>query len=447
MCVHVWLTWLGVRVASATSFHDVDLYRQWMHHAVHDGQWPVFDGSWVYPVGAIIPMSLPALVTTVSTTGYAIAWCVMVAGLNGCATAALLRRRPDGTRNIAGACWWLAFLLALGPVAIGRLDSIVAPLMVLALLAGVDHPRVASALLTTAAWIKVAPGAALLPLVTAARRPVRSVVLPALAVCCVAVGAVTLGGGLSNITSFMSTQAGRGLQAESVTATPWVLASLTHDDVAIRLNGALATWEVRGPGASTAAAALDILLLIAVGLTAGLLWWARRGEGKGSGSRPGVFLPGTLLVLIVLIVVNKVGSPQFMAWLAAPVAVMLSQARGERDAPDQADSDAAPPIRPCAAGTPWLLTVAAVVLATAGLTQVVFPWGYDEFLNGNVLVTSTLVLRNVLLVTITVLAVIGVLAEAKRPAAPVSRCLPPQAPALPAVPPPPPPRPPSPQQR
>src|SRR5665648_310856 len=98
------------------------------------------------------------------------------------------------------------------------------------------------------AWIKVAPGILLLPLVAAVRRPGRDVVVPALVVCGVVVGAVAAGGGIGNIASFLTDQSTRGLQVESVTATPWVVASLWRDDVAIRLNDALVTWEIVGPG-------------------------------------------------------------------------------------------------------------------------------------------------------------------------------------------------------
>ena len=386
--VHAWLTVVGVVIAPQTSFTDVDLYRWWMHLGLADGQWPVLDYPWVYPAGAVAPMLLPGLVGTVSTVGYALTWCLLVTLLDGLATAALLRQRPDGSRTTTGAWWWLAFLVALGPVALGRLDAVVAPLMVLALLAGVGRPRLAAALMTVGAWIKVAPGVLLLPLVAAVRRPVRDVVVPALVVCGVVVGAVAAGGGIGNIASFLTDQSARGLQVESVTATPWVIASLWRDDVVIRLNDVLNTWEIVGPGTTTAAAVLDTALALAVGLVAGLLWWAR-----AQGRSVAALLPGAFLTLIVLVVVNKVGSPQLLAWLAAPVAVMLG--------------------RPTAAGARWLRALATTTLAAVALTQVVFPWGYLRLLSGNESIAAILVLRNLLLVALLVLAVVGLLRAAK----------------------------------
>ena len=312
---------------------------------------------------------------------------LLVTLLDGLAMAALLRTDDDAART-AGAWWWLGFLLLLGPVAIGRLDAVIAPLMILALLAGVRHPRIGAVLLTFGAWVKVAPGTLLLPLALAARRPMRDVVGPALGVCALVVGTVAALGGWRHVLSFLSTQQVRGLQVESVTATPWVVASLWRDDVAIGLNQGLVTWEVTGPGTAAAARVLDVVLVIGVGAVAALLWRARQ-EGRAEAA----LVPGALGLLTVLIVANKVGSPQFMTWLAAPVAVLLTvRVAGER----------------------WSRAVAGLVLVAAGLTQLVFPWGYLRLLGGDPLVTAGLVARNAVLLALLVVVTWG-LARIARP--------------------------------
>lgn len=163
-----------------------------------------------------------------------------------------------------GAWWWLAFVLLLGPVAVGRLDAVVTPVVVVALAVALRHPVVASALLTAGAWVKVAPGALLLPLVLVLRRPWRHLVLPAAVVCVVVAGAVAAGGGLGHLTSFLTEQSDRGLQVESVAATPWVLAGLGSGSVRVVLNDAITTWEITGPGTATAAAALGLALPVAL---------------------------------------------------------------------------------------------------------------------------------------------------------------------------------------
>lgn len=394
--VHAWLTWVGVVVVPAESFADVDLYRWWMHLGLEYGHWPVLDGPWVYPAGALLPMVLPALGTTWSTTGYALGWCALVAVLDAVATAALVApargaHAPAGPERTAaaGAWWWLAFLALLGPVAIGRLDGVVAPLMVLALVHALRRPAVAAALATLGAWVKVAPGALLLPLLAAARRPVREVLAPAAGVCAVVVGLVAAGGGLGHVASFVTTQTTRGLQTESVAATGWVVAGLWRDDVRIELNDALITWEVHGPGTTAVLPVLDLLLVLGVAALAGALWLARL-EGRAAPA----LSPGALALLAVLVVTNRVGSPQFLAWLAAPVAVALAR-------PDRA------PAR-------WRRSVATTALVAAALTQVVYPWWYAGLLTGDPLTTALLALRNTLLVVLLALGVAGLVAVLRR---------------------------------
>jgi len=378
--VHAWLAYVGVVLAPAASFHDVDLYRWWMWLGTAHGIWPVLDGPWVYPAGAIVPMVLPALGSATSTTAYAIGWCLLVTILDGVAVAALLRH---GRRGALAAAWWLAFLAALGPVAMGRLDGVVAPVLVLALLAAARRPRLAAALLTVGAWIKVAPGAVLLPLAVVARRPVRDVVLPAAAVSAVVVAAVAVGGGLADVGSFLTTQTGRGLQIESVAATPWIIGqAVDGSEPVLRLNEELVTWELTPPETTDVAKALDVALALSAGAAAGLIWWAGRRGRAGL-----ALLPGALLLLSLLVVVNKVGSPQYLSWLAPPVVALLAgrSARWGR----------------------WLPSAAALLLVAAGLTQVVFPWGYEDLLTGELGVALALAVRNVLLVGLVLLAVAG----------------------------------------
>ena len=370
--VHAWLLLVGVVLLPRRAFFDLVLYRSWVSLGLHGGGWPVFGGPSVYPVGALVPMLVPAAVSTTSTVAYALGWCALVTGLDAVAVRALARR--GGAR---GAWWWLVFLVLLGPVAMGRIDAVVAPLVIVALLVAVRRPRVAAALLTVGAWIKVAPGAVLVPLVMIVRRPVRDVVVPAALVCGGVVGAVAAGGGLRYVTSFLSAQGTRGLQVEAVAASPWVLAALVRDDITVKLNTKLTTWEIIGPGTTGAARALDVVLPLAVaGLTL-LLWRAR--------SRPlDVLVWGSLAFAVLLIVVNKVGSPQYVGWLAPPVAVSFALA-----SPAGQTGGARWPEPVFAA------RIAGLVLAIAALTQIVFPLGYISLLTANPFVSLVLVTRNV----------------------------------------------------
>ncbi|GAA4623281.1 glycosyltransferase 87 family protein [Cellulomonas oligotrophica] len=389
MVVHAWLTWLGAVLLAEQSFGDVDLYREWVRDGLRLGWWPVVDEAWVYPAAALLPMLVPAVVGTATYLPYALAWCALVAALNAVAVAGLLRRRHGETAVL----WWMTFLLLLGPAAIGRLDAVVAPLSVLALLGALRRPRVAAALVTLGAWVKVSPGAAIVPLALAARRPWRDVVAPAAAVCVVVVGTVAALGGLPRVTSFVAEQGERGLQIESVAATPWLVVGLWSDAVRRYLNRPLVTFEISGPGTQATADALGALLVVGFAAAAVLLWWCRRRDGERFWSddalRLDLVLRGALLMALVLIVLNKVGSPQFMTWLAPPVAVALAH------------------------GLPRWGRVAAVVAAAAFVTQVAYPWFYADVVRGGTVVTLLLAARNVALVALLVATVVRLL----RPAA------------------------------
>ncbi|WP_246855260.1 glycosyltransferase 87 family protein [Cellulomonas sp. Y8] len=393
--MHGWIAYVGTVLIPARAFWDLDLYRWWMWQGLHQGVWPVLDGDWVYPAGAVLPMLLPALVDAVGTQPYAVAWSALITLLDAVAVVVLLRCAgrparegavrgdvvPPARDPAVGAWWWLAFVLLLGPVAVGRLDAVVAPVVVIALAVALRHPAVASALLTFGAWVKVAPGALLLPLVLVLRRPWRDLVLPAAAVCVAVAGAVAAGGGLGHLTSFLTEQGERGLQLESVAATPFVLAGIAGGGTRVVLNQEITTWEIAGPGTAAVAGALGVALPVALAAVTGLLAWVRLRAGDRLDTA--AFLArGALLVAVTLILANKVGSPQFVGWLAGPVVVGLA--------------------RPGAGGLRSWRVPAVLVLVIAGLTQVVFPIAYDGITLQQTGPSLVLVLRNVLLVVLVV---------------------------------------------
>jgi hypothetical protein len=385
---HAWITFMGVRLMFNSSFHDVDLYRYWMWLGAHLGVWPVLSGTWVYPAGAIVPMLIPAAVSTTNGYAYAYAWCAMITALDALAVGVLMRH----ARSPIGTWWWMGFMVLLGPVAMGRLDAVVVPVMIVALAVLLSRPRLTSALLTAGAWIKVAPGAILIPLVLAARRPWRDVVVPAALVSAFIVIEVAVGGGGANVASFMTEQGTRGLQIESVGATPWVMAGLFTTSVTRYLNQALVTWEITGPGSTFAVDILGLALPVGLAALAALFFWLHRRAGAGLNLQAFV-VRAALVVELALIVLNKVGSPQYLAWIAAPVALALAlRLPGWR-------------------ATAWKTAALAI------LTQIVFPLDYGALINGQVPVSLVLVARNVLLVVLLVHTVRDLVRESL-PAAP-----------------------------
>ncbi|MDR0594274.1 MAG: hypothetical protein LBG60_13710, partial [Bifidobacteriaceae bacterium] len=352
--------------------NDVRLYAWWMGQAESTGQWPGIDTDWVYPVGALAPL----LVASILGTGaaYLPAWCAMVGLINLAVTVVSVRR--FGLAPAAGPLiGWFVFLMLLGPCAMTRLDAVMMPLVLVALVVASGRPALASVLLTGAAWIKVAGGAVLIPLFAIVRswsRRVALVVLPA-AVVSAAVVVLQLagGGGWRVLTSFVGAETDRGLQVEAVLATPVVLAHARRGEQIWEWNDLLGTCETWGAGAEAAIRVSDIAMPLAA-LAVGLLaWLARRRAGAA-------LLVGALAMMSGLIVTHKVGSPQFVAWLAPPAVVALCQGRRPR----------------------FWLPVSAALLVTAALTGQLYPAGYTEFLSGDRLMLTIWTVRNLLLVAV-----------------------------------------------
>ncbi len=359
LAVHLWNAVMGVAIIGDRAFGDLELYRRWAGLGLHQGIWPTLQFPSVYPVGSTVPMLVAAVGGVGSRVGYAIAWSVMVTALDAAALA-LLVRRP---RGMAGGWWWTGFLLLLGPVAIGRIDAVVVPMALVALLWALERPVVASLLLTAGAWVKVAPGALLWPILATARRPWRHVVLPAVALTGLVVMAVRLLGRSDFLMTFLTDQSGRGLQLEAVGATPWLLAALVVHSVRRVDNLVLNDWELHGAGTQVAVLVIGVLFVLAVVAAAGLVWWHRELLGgrlrsdRAAGAE--LVVRGALLMTLTMIVFDKVGSPQYMTWLAAPIAAALGL------------------------GLPGWRRTARWALVVAGVTQAVFPWLYPAITRGD----------------------------------------------------------------
>jgi hypothetical protein len=377
--VHIALVILGSTTRTAGYvWGDVELYQSWVLRGITEGIWPVFHEPWVYPVGALLPIGIAGIGVPVGSAGYLITWVGLVVTLNAVVVVALLARQAH-----RAATWWLIFLLLLGPISISRLDAVICPLILLALLYGLTRPAVAAALLTVGAWIKVVPGAVYLALVALRRNQLRSVLVPGVVISGGVVAITWLGGGLSRITSFLTEQADRGLQIESVAATPWMFARLWSPSDLER-NTELFTYEVPGAGPAALADALDPLLLV---LLVGVLWLVIRAPQTDR-----TFVLASLVILTGLIVTNKVGSPQFVAWLGPPITAGIAwlESREDKGWPSE----------------PGWSRLASLALVIAFCTQLIYPWGYSSLLEGAAPMTLVLALRNVLIVVMFIVALV-----------------------------------------
>jgi hypothetical protein len=361
--IHLWLGLINLTSPTLPMGDVTWVYRAWMERALFSDYWVGIHTDWVYPVLALLPM---LAATVLGFEFYGSSWLTMVLLLNAGAFG-MLTGFGRTARNQAVAWWWLGFLLLLGPIALARIDAVTVPIAIAAVLWLTTRPAAAGVLLAVAAWIKVWPVALGLAAVLALRAR-GSILRAALGTSAVVVLVAVLYGSGPNVFSFISTQTERGLQIEAPAATPWLWHSFATADSTIYYDDGILTFQVDGPGTEIAALLVTPLLALLVFAVAALGWRAaRRGV-------PGVTLFPVLSLALVaaLIAANKVGSPQFVCWLAVPViAGLLADARGFR-------------------------VPAVLVAAIAGLTQVVYPFLYNYLLALDPAMLAVLTVRNLL---------------------------------------------------
>ncbi|QTX05203.1 glycosyltransferase family 87 protein [Agromyces archimandritae] len=324
------------------------VYFVWAENAAHDWVRMGIDEPWVYPILAFAPM---AASLALGPELYAWTWLGIVIALDAAVFAVLLGRGARSRPRRIAAWWWLAFLAALGPIALGRIDAITVPFAIAGLLWAAGRPRVAAALITIATWVKVWPAALGLALVTASRKR-GEVVMVALALSAGIVGVSLLAGSELNVFGFIGEQTVRGLQVEAPLAVPWLWAIALGDTASrISYDHDILTFQIDGPGVeiawiTTPLMIAGVLAFLVLGIRA-----VRRGAAFGR-----VLPPLALGFVAWLMLANKVGSPQFVTWLAAPIVLGLVY-RPHR-----------------------FVLPASLALAVAAFTHVIYPYLYGWLL-------------------------------------------------------------------
>lgn len=367
--VHLFfLGWMASFFLHGGTFSDTEQYRQWATEGYNPESLDGKISPWVYPVLAQIPIFLANIA---GPNAYLLVWTLIITALNATGLA-FLTRGPRRTRGIAPAWWWLFFTVFMGYLGFARVEGITAPIVLIALLYAAERPVVAAALLSIATWIKVWPAAVLVPIVIASRRRL-AVVATGLAVSAVVTAGTALSGGFSHILDFLTNQGERGMQLEATFSTPWVWLSVFNiGGSKIADNLAINSTEVYGPGASVAAFLMQPLLVLAAAVGAALLIWALR---RGA-EREELFLEGALLMTTSFVVFNKVGSPQFIIWLAPVVIAGLTHDWNRWKVPS------------------------ALLMGIAITTFVIYPLFYTPLIHANPVMAAVLTTRNVLLVVL-----------------------------------------------
>lgn len=386
--VHFWLIFEASTQLAVMPLNDLHLYGSWMSEQ-QSSNFEVVYGitrDWVYPFVAQLPMLIAALFG--GSSGLLNGWLVMITLMNLIALGQLVNWGRGSSSAFRAGWYWLAFLALLGPVAIGRIDSVATVLAIFGLVALSKNQLTAAMILfTSGAWIKIWPvSLALAAFIADKRRKLAFIVAASTTAIFLGIGAV-LGGGLEML-SFVTKQGDRALQIEAPIATIWLwLAKFNLADATIYFDKNLMTNQIAGLGALEVSWLMTPVMVGALAITA---WLGVRAYKAGAPTNH-VFAAIALTATLDLIVFNKVGSPQFEGWLAVPLMAGIIF------------------------NAPKWRTAAIGGLVIALLTNLVYPIFYIDLMGLGWLSLTTLTTRNIALIWLLIWAnrYLGALAKPK----------------------------------
>ncbi len=366
-----WLLWGILRAALVAIIlgwipwpdqaNDLRIYADWSAESLRHGQFPT-DERWQYP-----PLAGPVLLIGWLLPGERLGYVLLFLAVDA-AIMALLSSQARRTGSVGGRRLWAVAALITGPLMLARFDVVPTALAVAAVLVAA-RPLASGALAATGAWVKVWPALVLAGL--------RRADLPR-----GALGAAMASAAIAGILvvttrdplSFLSGQAERGIQIESVAAWPFLVARAAGADVTVAYQ--YGAHEVVAGGVGIAAA-------LATTLTAALLGLVGVQRLRGALERL-VAADVVLATVLFTVVGSRVMSGQYMIWLLGLSAVCLGDP-----------------------GSRMRRSVVLIVAAGAA-THLVYPWLYTPLLEGHPAALAVQTVRVGLVVAATVLS-LGVL--------------------------------------
>jgi hypothetical protein len=321
-------------------YQDVDVYHNWSNLIVGTHALPP-ENTWQYPPGAAFLMLIPRI----GGGSFGISFVVLMLAFDLLGLWLMTRLAREEKRDVGVWIWLLAmpFLFSL-PVL--RFDLAPTVIAMAALLAIHRRPYWFGALAGIGGMLKVWPMFVLFG--EWDRRRLLLSAGAALAAIAVIFAASEIA--FSGSFRFLKNQGDRGLQIESVAASPWQLHQVItgkEPPVAQRFG----TNEIASPTADALGKALDFVSF-AVFAAAAFWWWLReRAIRRGRRDLTDVALSRDFVFTAVLlfVVVSRVLSPQYLIWMVGLCAIVLTSRRTR-------------------VGRPAWVVLGAIVL-TAGLYQ------------------------------------------------------------------------------
>ncbi|SDT36592.1 glycosyltransferase family 87 protein [Microlunatus soli] len=269
-----------------------------------------------YPTPVVWMLSIPYALGIGRQGGYQIAFIGLMLLLDAFFT--FLLWRAAGRRRDAAVTFWLAFIFLIGPLCYLRFDLVPAVLAGVSVLLGRRRPWLTGVLTGVGAAIKLWPALLIAPF--AAPRQGRRATLIGFVAAGFGLALISLiTGGIQRLVSPLGWQSDRGLQIESIWATPLMVLRLVDTDRWTVTTSRYQAFEVFGPGVglwltiSTIATVLGLIFMI-------LLYIRGFRHPEPSITVTGLIVLSTIAIMIIT---NKTLSPQYLVWIGGPMAALL----------------------------------------------------------------------------------------------------------------------------
>jgi hypothetical protein len=334
---------------------DVDLYNFWAKGLVK-GIFPIDDSMWQYPPLAGVVFAIPQWLFGNALTGFIVFMIfidllilitLLITGLNR------FKINPSSTslNGLSGAWFWVLWPILMGPLALTRFDVVPTLFALLALIALSNkkvRPYLSGFLLSIGALVKLWP---MLLLVIYPKKVIKKVSTSFISTLVMVILFMsTWSVGFSN---FFNNQTSRGLQVESIAATPFVLAKLFGANVEYPFR--YGSLEVQAAFATEIGFLLNLFTLIVF-----IILFILNYRNKLNNLN---LFDKALVIVMISIALSRVFSPQFWVWLGGLAALALINKETK------------------------LKKVIVLLSISAFLTQLLYPGQYVQLLSGEFFAT------------------------------------------------------------
>ncbi len=334
---------------------DVDLYNFWAKGLIK-GIFPIEDSMWQYPPLAGVVFAIPQWLFGNALTGFIVFMIVvdllilitlLIAGLN----RFKFNSSSTSLNGLSGAWFWVLWPILMGPLALTRFDVVPTLFALLALIALSNkkiRPYLSGFLLGIGALVKLWP---MLLFVIYPKKLMMKVSASFVSTSVLVI--LFMSTWSVGFTNFLNNQTSRGLQVESIAATPFVLAKLFGANVEYPFR--YGSLEVQAAFATEIGFLLNLFTLIVF-----IILFILNYQNKLNNLN---IFDKALVVVMISIALSRVFSPQFWVWLGGLAALALVNKETK------------------------LKKVIVLLSISAFLTQLLYPGQYVQLLSGEFFAT------------------------------------------------------------